>query len=93
MYNISSLISVHSNCIDNKGAAHLMKNFLEMMKIQLHQNSSFEELLLANLVHDVYIGSFFRFDTSLKSFFVSCYYHGLFVCLAAMILKVNSEII
>ena len=38
----------------------------------------------------IYICCFFRFDASPKKFFVSCYYHVLFVCLAPMVFKVNT---
>ena len=41
--------------------------------------------------HILYICCFFRFDASPKKLFVSCIYHILFVCLALMVFKVNTE--
>ena len=49
----------------------------------------FGELLLAHLVHFVYM-LFFRIDASLKKLFGSCHYPILFICLAMVAFKVNT---
>ena len=49
----------------------------------------FGESVLADLVHTVFICTFFLFDASTKRLFLSFHYHVLFFCLAAVVVQVN----
>ena len=74
---------------EDRVAVHVGREFLDMLKSQ-NVAKQFVEFLVTDLVNAVYMDCFLDLMPSLKKLFVSCHYYLFIICLALMLLKVNT---